>query len=80
MGNKTGFLPKKSHPEAYFWIHLDTKGHTKAKNEQKISAKEGPKYKIAYNEAKRDFKAPKTNSPLIEWPLDSNCSQKYASG
>ena len=64
MVTKTGFLLKQVSQN--FRLQSHSRGHRKAKKEQRIGSKKGPKHKIAYYEAKWDFQVPKIDSWLVK--------------
>ena len=65
MGSKTGFLPKRV-GQKHIFDHSQALGAYKGQKRAKIGPKGGPKHKIAYYEAKWDFKVPKMHSWVVK--------------
>jgi len=65
LDNETGFLPKPV-SQKHIFDSSKTLGAIQRPKRAKIGPKEGPKYKISYCEAKRDFKVSKIHSWDVE--------------
>ena len=65
LASKTGFLHKRI-SQTHMYGSSQTLGAIQRPEKTKNILKRGPKYKIAYYEAKQDFKAPKIHSRVLK--------------